>query len=219
MRLAMTDMTVHAKSPLEFSPLFVPTIAATVLVWFVLVGLLGAAGVFQAPPDTPPVAILIAVVLPPLLLLTLMRTAPSFRRQVLAIDPIWLASVQGLRILGLSFLFLYAFGVVPGLFAHPAGWGDMAVGLIAPFMAVRIAREPSFLTSPWYWRFHALGMLDFISALGSAMLAQRLADSANTLPLVDWPLVFVPAFGVPLFICLHLTAFAQIRAARQAAAA
>lgn len=215
----MTDMTVHAKSPEDFSPLFVPTIAAVVLAWFVLIGLLGAAGVFQAPPDTPPVAILIAVVFPPLLMLTLMRTVPGFRRQILAIDPVWLASVQGLRILGISFLFLYAFGQVPGLFAHPAGWGDTAVGLIAPFMAVRLARQPSFLVSPWYWRFHVFGMLDFVGAVGSAVLAQGLSNSVSAQPLADWPLVFIPAFGVPLFICLHLIAFAQIRAARRAVAA
>jgi hypothetical protein len=200
------------------SPVFVSTVAVVVATWFTLIAVLGADGAFQEPPDKPPLAILAALALPPVLFLILLRTAPEFRRQILAIDPVWLTSVQGLRILGGGFLLLYAYGLLPGLFAHPAGWGDMTVAVLAPFVATRLARDPSFLVSPWYWRFHVLGMLDFVGAVGSGLLARgtwpNLTGGATTTMLGDLPLVLIPAFAVPLWICLHLTAFTQIRAAR-----
>ena len=212
----MTGSIASARSPSEFSPAFIPSIAVVVLAWFTLIVVLGAASVFQEPPSRPPAAVLVALIVPPLIFLMLLRAAPGFRRQVLSISPVWLSAVQGLRIIGASFLVLYSFGHLPGLVAHPAGWGDMTVALLAPFMAVRLARQPSFLTSPWYWRFHALGMLDFASAVGTALLARGSEGTVTTQVLGDLPLVLIPAFAVPLWICLHLTAFTQIREARRA---
>lgn len=209
----MTDAITPSRFPSASSPSFILSIGAIVLAWFTLIAWLGGIGIFQGPPDQPPVAVLVAVVFPPLLFWMLMRSVPGFRRQILAIDPVWFAAVMGLRILGIGFLFLYAFGHLPGLFAHPAGWGDMTVALLAPFVAVRLARKPSFLVSPWYWRYHALGMLDFAGAIGSALLARGAVPTATILG--DLPLVLIPAFAVPLFICLHLAAFTQIRAARK----
>lgn len=218
----MTDMTAHSKSPMDYSPLFIPILAVIVILWFSLILALGARGDFTGPPDQPPIPVAIAVLLPPLLFLGLMRVSSSFRRQILAINPVWIAAVMGLRILGAAFLVLYAFGHLPGLFAHPAGWGDMTVAVLAPFMAARLSRDPSFLASPWYWRYHVLGMLDFVSAVGTAIVARSAALDLNGvvgMTLGSLPLVLIPAFAVPLWICFHLIAFAQIREARRVAVA
>lgn len=201
------------------SAAFVASAFALAAAWLSLVLALASAGVFQAPPQSPPVAILLAIGLPPAVFVLFVRSLPALRRQVLSIDPVWLAAVQGLRAVGAGFLFLYAFGVLPALFAHPAGWGDLIVALLAPFVAVRLARDPSFLASAWHWRFHALGVLDFAGALGSGLLARgtfpALVEGATTSPLGDLPLVLIPAFAVPLWICLHVSAFVHIRAARE----
>ena len=215
----MTDTFAVPRSPIKLSPTLLTLAGAVILAWFALVLMLGARGTFIDPPGRPTIGIMIALLLPPLLFLGLIRLSPVFRRQVLAIDPIWIAAVMGLRILGMGFLFLYAFGHLPGLFAHPAGWGDIAVALLAPFMAARLARHSSFLASPWYWRYHLLGMLDFVGAVGIAMIARSTMfdpDGALSTTLGGLPLVLIPAFAVPLFICLHLTAFLQVKAARQA---
>lgn len=130
----------------------------------------------------------------------------------------WLAAVQGLRVVGAGFLFLWAFGHLPPLFALPAGWGDVLVGVLAPFVAVRLARDPGFLTSTSCWRFHALGTVDFVGAIGTGILARgtfpALSGPATTGVLGELPLVMIPGFAVPLWICLHLAAFAQIAHAR-----
>src|SRR5207245_6522612 len=49
-----------------------------------------------------------------------------------AISLPWLVGVQLYRVVGFSFLVLYALGRLPGEFAIPAGAGDVVVGLAAP---------------------------------------------------------------------------------------
>lgn len=189
-----------------------------VTLWLALIVALGFQGVFHRPVGEPPWPTLLAMLLPPLVFLLLLRR-PSFALQVLAIDPVWLAAVHGLRILGASFLVAYAFGLLPGVFAFPAGWGDILVALLAPFAAVMLARHPDFLRSKWLWRFHALGMLDFLGAIGSGLLARLLIGAdyalAPTTALSQFPLLLIPCFAVPLWICLHIAAFHQIANARR----
>lgn len=57
-----------------------------------------------------------------------------WRKVVDAIPSDALISVQVYRLIGGILLPLYAIGSLPGHFALPAGWGDLAVGLLAPFV-------------------------------------------------------------------------------------
>jgi hypothetical protein len=54
----------------------------------------------------------------------------------------WIIGVQLYRVLGAIFLILYAADKMPGLFAWPAGIGDIIVGLLAPVVALAYARDP-----------------------------------------------------------------------------
>lgn len=111
--------------------------SATVLtivlaVWFLLVLVGGALGVFQSAPSSPPLPILVAIAGPLLLFALVYRASPPFRHFVLGIDLRLLTAIQSWRVIGGMFLALYAFDLLPGLFAWPAGVGDLAVGLAAP---------------------------------------------------------------------------------------
>jgi hypothetical protein len=77
--------------------------------------------------------------LPPRIPITLLGTLlvgylllllPTFRRIVAAVPQHWLIGVQTFRILGAVFLVRYFAGQLPGLFALPAGIGDVATGLL-----------------------------------------------------------------------------------------
>ena len=208
--------------PASPSRAFVAGTAAVAALWLAVITALAASGAFRAAPGDPPVATLLAVAGPPLVFLALLRLLPGLRRQILAVDPVWLTAVQGLRALGASFLFLHAFGHLPALFAHPAGWGDVLVGVLAPFAAARLARDAGVITSAWLWRFHALGMLDFVVAVSAGVLSRgtvaALVDGVTSSVLGELPLALVPGFGVPLFNCLHIAMFTQIAAARRSGA-
>src|SRR5204862_7881053 len=50
--------------------------------------------------------------------------------------PLWLLiGVHTVRLLGISFIVLYAVGRLPAPFAPVAGWGDVFVGATAPLVA------------------------------------------------------------------------------------
>lgn len=201
---------------------FVVLAGLGVLLWLLAILALSSQGVFRTGQSEPPFATLTAILLPPAVFLVFLRL-PAVRREVLAIDPVWLTAMQGLRVLGAGFLFVYAFGHLPALFAHTAGWGDVLVAILAPFMAAKLAQRSSFIKSNTYLGFHILGVMDFVAAVGSGLVARGTLPlfglSESTAALGQLPLVLIPCFAVPLWICLHIAAFVQIGEARRTNAA
>lgn len=183
--------------------------------WFLLVVSLGTAGVFVGRPGTPPLAIAIGVGAPLLLFFAWLRLSRGFREFMLSLDLRFTTGMQAWRSAGLGFLFLYAFKVLPAMFALPAGLGDMAIGITAPWLILGLVRQPDFAASATFICWNVLGILDLIVALGLGTLNATLATGApgqiSTAPMATLPLLLVPAFLVPLFLILHTTALTQSR--------
>jgi hypothetical protein len=59
------------------------------------------------------------------------RGSKQVREIIAAVAQSQLVAFQFYRVLGVTFLVLYAAGQLPGIFALPAGWGDVMVGLTA----------------------------------------------------------------------------------------
>lgn len=191
------------------------SVALVLTVWFLLVVSLGAAGVFAGAPGTPPFAIAIGVGAPLLLFFVWIRLSHSFREFVLSLDLRLIAAMQAWRWAGLGFLSLYAHNVLPAIFALPAGLGDMAIGVTAPWMLLALVRQPRFATSTAFIRWNLLGMLDLVVAVGigtlSALFATGAPGEISTAPMQTLPLLLIPAFLVPLFFMLHTAALMQSR--------
>jgi hypothetical protein len=82
-------------------------------------------------------------VLPLAIIAAAFRYSPTLRRIVAATPLPSLIGIQFYRALGAVFLVVMALGQLPAYFAVPAGWGDVAVGLAAPLVAVAVARQAS----------------------------------------------------------------------------
>ena len=205
--------------PLESQPSWLSGIGLSVTLvltaWFLLVVSLGAAGAFVAPPGTPPLGIAIGVGAPLLLFFASLRLSQSFRDFVLSLDLRLIAGIQAWRFAGLGFLSLYAHNVLPGVFALPAGFGDMAIGFTAPWIILALARRPDFATSAAFTRWNLLGILDLVVALSIGTLTAALSTGApgeiTTAPMATLPLLLIPAFLVPVFLMLHTAALMQSR--------
>ena len=184
-------------------------------VWFALVASLGAFGAFVGPAGAPPIAIGIGVGAPLLLFFAWLRLSRSFRDFVLSLDLQLIAGLQAWRWAGLGFLALYTHHVLPGMFALPAGLGDMAVGFAAPWMIVALARTPGFAASSAFIRWNVLGILDLVVAVSLGTLGATLTTGTpgeiSTAPMATLPLLLIPAFLVPLFLMLHTAALMQSR--------
>lgn len=116
------------------------------------------------------------------------------------------------RVIGAVFLIALALGKMPAVFSLPAGLGDVAVGISAPFIARRLARGDR-TGAVW---FNALGLLDLAVALSIGFLAgigpaQVLDVSPSTAEIALLPLVLIPTTAVPLAIALHVTALVRLR--------
>jgi hypothetical protein len=187
----------------------------TLAVWLGIVVLLGARGAFVAPSGTPPIPIALGFGVPLIVFLAAFWASASFRNLLLAGDLPLLTAVQAWRFAGFGFIALTVHGVLPGAFAWPAGLGDIAIGLTAPWLALALVRRPTVAASRLFVVWNLLGILDLIVAVGTGALNQLLATGAageiTTTPMAQMPLVLIPAFLVPLFVMLHLTGLYQAR--------
>lgn len=193
--------------------------AALVGGWFVVVLVAAGFGVFAAPPSEPPLALLAALAVPVGAFGAAMVLSPAARAFALGLDPALLTGLQAWRIVGGMFLVLYAFGLLPGLFAWPAGLGDVAVAAAAPFVAWTLWRTPAILSTTGFRSFHYLGIADLVLAIATGVAARSaipdLVGPVTSTPMGQLPLVVIPAFAVPAFVILHIIALVQSSAARR----
>jgi hypothetical protein len=191
--------------------------AIALVLWLALVLGLGTVGAFIQPPGNYPIPIAIGVLAPIAIFLAAYWAATPFHAFVTNADLPLATAIQAWRFGGIGFIALYRYGVLPGAFAWPAGLGDIAIGLTAPWIAWALVRRPNFAASRVFVVWNLLGILDLIVAVGSAALNIRLANGVpgevTVAPMAQLPLVLIPAFLVPLFIMLHLTALFQARLA------
>jgi len=90
--------------------------------WFIFALSASALHLFKTDPEQPPVALGLAVLIPLVVFLLWFATSAGFREFALSLNPGILTFVQSWRIAGLAFLALYTVGLLPGVFALPAGW-------------------------------------------------------------------------------------------------
>jgi hypothetical protein len=190
-------------------------VATTLTVWLLLVLSFGAAGAFVGPPGKPPLPMAVGVAAPLVFFFVSLRLSQSFREFVLSLDLRLIAGMQAWRWAGLGFLSLYAHKVLPAIFALPAGLGDMAIGVTAPWIILALIRQPGFAASGKFIRWNVLGILDLIIAVSigtvNAFLATGAPEEITTAPMATLPLLLIPAFLVPLFFMLHAAALMQSR--------
>jgi hypothetical protein len=189
-------------------------VAIVLALWLAFVFVFGARGAFVQPAGTPPLPIFVAVTLPIVIFLATYRASSAFRHFVLNLDQRLAVGLQAWRFGGLGFLALTAYNVLPGVFAWPAGLGDMAIGATAPVLALAIARSPQVVTSRLFVVWNLLGLLDLVVAVGTGTLVSWFgigADNASIGPMAQLPLLLIPAFLVPSFLMLHSAALLHAR--------
>jgi hypothetical protein len=187
------------------------------VVWLVTVLTAAYFGIFDAfSPHSMsvPIALGVAAVLPVVVFAVWFRTSARFRAFALSLDPVVLTAVQSWRAGGIVFLILMAKGLLPSMFAVPAGLGDMAIGLSAPFVARAMWRGN--ISADGVRRWQRAGILDLVVAVTMGVLCAPgktgiLAHGTTTLLMGLLPMSLIPTFAVPLLVIFHLICIAQLR--------
>lgn len=182
--------------------------------WLALIWGSAINGVFRvgvAPFPLLPFAIFLPVIIGAPIVLLSKRMA-----QVLdAMPASWLIALQVYRVLGSAFLIGWARGLVPGIFALPAGIGDVMTGLLAVPVAISLATgtlDARKAAVAW----NVFGLLDFAIAVSIALMIapgplQVIVPSIPNATSGIYPTAMIPAFAVPSSILLHVLSLRQLR--------
>jgi hypothetical protein len=191
----------------------VRSLTLTALVGWFLLALSGSLlGIFDSEPR-PPILLGLAAVCPVAVFVACYLLSVRFQEFVSSLDLRVLVLAQTWRVGGIVFVILYLQGILPGVFALPAGWGDFAIGITAPVVA-------------WFWKrpypnrmfliWNVLGSFDLVLAVTLGVLASAtpvgfLAGDVTNRPMGQFPLSLIPTFFVPLLLIFHLIALNRVR--------
>jgi hypothetical protein len=180
--------------------------------WLAVATWLASAGTFQSAISQPFPYIGLAIFGPIFLGSILMFQSRTFREIIQSVPQGWLVGVQLYRIEGAIFLILYAGGLLPAIFAIPAGYGDVLVGLSAIVIgAVALRTRVNDLVALW----NGIGLLDLVIALGTGFLSaptkyQIFSREAPNVLIGTFPWVMIPIYLVPISILLHLASLSKL---------
>lgn len=123
-----------------------------------------------------------------------------------------LIGLQLIRPIGMIFVFEWFRGTLPGVFAHPAGWGDLLTGLIAAYVLFRFYM--SFIPHRWIYLVAIVGLVDFVSAFffgfTSSASPVQLFSLDNPNQVISYPMGLIPMLLVPYAVIAHILSLTQM---------
>jgi hypothetical protein len=188
-------------------------IMVPVTLWAALAWTAAINGVFRtgvSPLPLLPSAIFLPVIIGTPLLLLSKRVG-----QLLDVMPTtWLVALQIYRAFGSQWLVYWMLGLLPGLWALPAGTGDVLTGLFAVPVAIALAtgategRRAAIL-------WNIFGIADLVVAIALGMIIspgpfQLIVSNGPSIGLDGYPNVLTPGFVVPGSILLHALSLRQL---------
>ena len=218
--LSTAELTVAASIVVGFLSLAMAQTTsgrATVLValgaWFALVLAIGATGALSPVAGGPP-ALGLTIVLPIVALVWAYFGLPSVRTAMAAMPLPGLIALHAIRLLGFTFIVLYAEGRLPAPFAPSAGWGDVFIGATALPLAWAVTQFGARVR-PLALLWNALGVADLVIALTLGPLSapgplQVFVGPPDSSPMTTLPWLIIPAFLVPCLMFLHVVIFTRI---------
>jgi hypothetical protein len=151
-----------------------------VIVWLLGVVLLSASGLLAHGDGLLRLLMSAMILLPIAVFAIAYRGNEAFRTRVLSIDTGILVILHSWRMVGMGFLFLYAYNVLPGLFAWLAGVGDMLAAAGAMVIGTALLKG-KMVSRQALWSWNTFGLLDFIVAVvvGTSLRSIYLGGTVN----------------------------------------
>jgi len=185
-----------------------------IFAWFIFALSASARGLFNNGANRLGLAVAFAALTPILLFFLWFAASARFREFALSLNPRILTFVHAWRVVGVTFVVLEAYRILPAIFALPAGYGDIAIGATAPFVAWKLA-NPSHRGSFILWQI--LGVSDLVMAVTLGTTARLLvAQDVSMTAMTVLPLSLIPTFIVPLLTISHVICIVQASAWKSA---
>ena len=188
-------------------------VAASLIGWMTIVWTLAAQGVLGQTPGASQFYSAGVIVVPSIaavvVALALLVRSSTITAAIDAAPLWWLISYQAYRVMGFMFVRFWWQGFLPTYFALPAGIGDTLTGVFAVATVVAFLRRSPVATSLGY-AVNLFGAVDLVNAMSMGVLS-TLSASNQVSPMLVYPLVIVPSFGVPLAFIIHALSIWQLR--------
>ncbi|MCH7758383.1 MAG: hypothetical protein IIA19_07950 [Thaumarchaeota archaeon] len=179
-------------------------LSGLVVSWFVIILVLISNGIFHVEDGQRSPILLIALISPIAGSYIIYRSSKTVQQFIFSIPLHWLTVIHVARIGGILFLYLMVLGILPAVFALPAGVGDFTAGILAI--------PASYML--WKMKKHArkmaavatiFGIGDLVVAISIGNISSAGSSISNTL------LVLIPTFLVPLFLIAHMFTIVRLQ--------
>jgi hypothetical protein len=130
-----------------------------------------------------------------------------------------LVAIHVFRLLGVFFIILYFYQLLPAKFAFSAGLGDIITALLAFPVAKMVAkRKHWWKTAVFAWNI--FGMLDIVNLLVIAVIIAKNAivtgANGDLTEMTIFPFVWFPAFAPATILFLHTVVFRKLHQLKSA---
>jgi len=181
------------------------------ILYLAYASLMALRGVFNVNSVPPKVMVLTAIPLLIVLFLIVGNTK-LFKRLLRSITLESLIAMHVFRLLGVFFLLLYFYHLLPLGFAFSSGLGDIITAVLAVPLAKMVAkRKPGSIKLAYAWNI--FGALDIINLLVIAVINAIHSIGAGEQPeseMTQFPFVWFPAFAPATILFLHFTIFRKL---------
>jgi hypothetical protein len=209
--LERTDLTPDQRRT-TWLAIMVPFTVWAAVAWTAAINGVFRAGAFALP--LLPSAIFLPVIIGAPLLLLSKRVGQLLD----AMPTTWLLALQLYRVFGSQWLAYWLRGLLPGLWALPAGTGDVLTGLFAVSAAIGLTTGLATGTAEGrkaaiLWNIFGLADLAVAIILGMIISPgpfQLIVQNGPSIGLDGYPNVLTPAFVVPCSILLHALSLRQL---------
>lgn len=214
----MTITTAPTQS-IDFPSSRLAGFSLTLAGWFLIALALGLGDAYSATDGVLALAMPGAILTPVIVFLLAYAVFPRVRERVLAVDTRLLVLLHTWRMVGLGFLMLLAFDLLPAVFAIPAGIGDAAAAAWA--LVVGVGLYGGFGVSRRHLlAWNVFGLADFIVVVSIGTLSRYgflpvSASDVTTFAMGQFPLVLIPTFVVPLLTITHVVIYLQVKNNRE----
>jgi hypothetical protein len=185
------------------------SLAPIMAVWVIGSVLFAASGVMD---PIKPLLVPVLIWTPVLSTLIAWRRSQSVRRVIEGLDLRAILLFHLLRVpAGIAFLVLYERGLLNETFAIGVGWGDIAVGALAPLMTLCVPAHTA-LRRNLLMGWNIVAFADILFAIFTATRILFFGPGPSAMQGFSlFPMPVLPSFLVPAVIITHLVIFAKLR--------
>ena len=181
------------------------------IAYLAYVSILSLKGVFDNNSIPPSVMVFCAIPLM-IILFGIIGNTQLFKKLLRSITLESLVAIHMFRLVGVFFIILYSYRLLPTEFAFSAGMGDIITAVLA-FPVARMVLKGKSWSIPAVYAWNILGIMDILSLLVIAALNVKhdiLTGGHSQREMTIFPFVWFPAFAPATILFLHTVVFRKL---------